>query len=123
MDKLRLDKYLWAIRLFKTRTQAAEAIQSGRVCLNGDTVKPSKNVLVGELYEVKTEGGLKLIEVSALLDERKKFTEAIKYYTDHTPVTAPVKSSASVFLEYTGKRHSKQGRPTKKNRRSIERFL
>ena len=54
-EKLRLDKYLWAIRLFKTRTLAAAACDTGKVKLNGTSVKAAKNVVLGDEYEVKTE--------------------------------------------------------------------
>jgi ribosome-associated heat shock protein Hsp15 len=54
-EKLRLDKYLWAIRLYKTRRLAVEAIDKGRVKLNGDSVKASRAVVIGDEYEVKTE--------------------------------------------------------------------
>ena len=52
MEKLRLDKYLWAIRIFKTRTQAADAIESGKVKLNGLTVKPARTVAIGDQYTI-----------------------------------------------------------------------
>ena len=54
-EKLRIDKYLWAIRLFKTRSQAADACDKGRVKLKGDAVKAARAVAVGDEYEVKTE--------------------------------------------------------------------
>jgi ribosome-associated heat shock protein Hsp15 len=54
-EKLRLDKYLWSIRIFKTRTQASEACDKGRVKLNGTSVKPSKNINIGDEYEIKAE--------------------------------------------------------------------
>src|SRR5208282_2372384 len=115
-EKLRLDKYLWAIRIFKTRTQAADAISEGKVKSNGSPVKPSKQVFIGDRYEIKTEARKWLIEVTGLPGNRMAFSEAVKYYIDHTPQELLIKPPASVFIDYTGKRQSKQGRPTKKHR-------
>lgn len=123
-ENLRLDKYLWAIRVFKTRTQAADAIQSGKVKLDGATVKPAKQVVIGDTYEIKTEARKWVIQVSGLLYKRVQFSEAIHYYVDLTPKEEnAVKSMKSAFVEYTGKRQSKQGRPTKKNRREMDGWL
>ena len=77
-EKLRLDKYLWAIRLFKTRTQAAEACDSGKVKQNGTGVKASKNVSIGDEYEIKTEAKNWVIKVPALLSNRVAYAESIK---------------------------------------------
>ncbi|MFN8286317.1 MAG: RNA-binding S4 domain-containing protein [Chitinophagales bacterium] len=118
-EKLRLDKYLWAIRLFKTRSQAQTAIDAGKVRLDGADVKPSKQVSIGDRYEIKTEARKWLIEVSGLLDHRVQYAEAIKFYIDHTPQDEVAKKQKSSFVEFTGKRQSKQGRPTKKNRREM----
>ena len=122
-EKLRLDKYLWAIRLFKTRTQASDACDSGKVKFNGVQTKASKHVNVGEEYEVKTEAKRWVIKVIALLDHRMQYSEAIKYYSDITPPEEldRIKFQASVF--HTGKRMSKQGRPTKKDKRDIDEML
>src|SRR3954447_4303138 len=84
-EKLRVDKYLWAIRLFKTRTMAAAACDTGKVKQNGTSVKAAKNVSVGDEYEVKTEARKWVIKVTGLLQNRQAFTEAIKYYLDITP--------------------------------------
>jgi ribosome-associated heat shock protein Hsp15 len=121
-EKLRLDKYLWAIRIFKTRTQAAHAIDEGKVKNNGDTVKPSKAVSVADKYEIKTEARKWRIEVIGLLDKRVTYTEAQKYYIDQTPAEE-LQKPPSVFIEHTGKRQSKQGRPTKKNRRDLGKWI
>ena len=77
--KVRLDKYLWAIRLFKTRTQAANAIESGKVKYNGDNAKASRIVGIADEYEVKTESRKWIIEVTGILDVRVQYSEAIKY--------------------------------------------
>src|SRR5919107_1767612 len=84
-EKLRIDKYLWAIRLFKTRATAAEACDKGKVKMNGNSVKASKTVNVGDEYEVKTEARKWIIKVTGLLHNRVQYIEAIKYYIDLTP--------------------------------------
>jgi ribosome-associated heat shock protein Hsp15 len=121
-EKLRIDKYLWAIRLFKTRTQAAEACDKGKVKMNGNPVKASKSVNAGEEYEVKTEARKWIIKVTSLLHSRIQYNEAIKYYIDLTPAEEiePLQYQASAF--HTGKRLSKIGRPTKKQRRDLDDF-
>ena len=117
-EKLRIDKYLWAIRLFKTRTQAAEAIAKGKVKWNGEDVKASKQVQIGDTYSIKTEARKWVIEVTNILHERLQFTQAIKYYVDKTPAELLV-AKPGFFIEQSGNRQSKQGRPTKKNRRNL----
>ena len=121
-EKLRLDKYLWAIRLFKTRSQAAAACDRGKVKHKGDNAKAARTVNVDDEYEVKTEAKRWVIEVTALLHKRMQYSEAIKFYTDITPVEEldRIKFQAAVF--HTGKRMSKQGRPTKKDKRDIDEF-
>lgn len=122
-EKLRIDKYLWAIRLFKTRSQAADACDKSKVKLNGDNVKASKTVTVGDEYEVKTEAKRWVIKVTGLLDHRVQYSEAVTYYTDITPAEEldRIQFQAAVFN--TGKRMSKQGRPTKKDKREIDGFM
>jgi ribosome-associated heat shock protein Hsp15 len=122
-DKLRIDKYLWSIRLFKTRTMAAAACDTGKVRHNGTLVKASKNVVIGDEYEVKTEEKKWIIKVTSLLHSRVAYSEAITYYIDLTPTeeTDQLKFQAASF--HTGKRKSKIGRPTKKQRREMDEFF
>lgn len=122
-EKLRIDKYLWAIRLFKTRAQAGDACDSGRVKWNGNSVKASKQVHIGEQYDIRTPDRKWVIEVSGLLSNRKAYSEAINFYIDKTPKEDLDfnKSQASSF--YTGKRLSKVGRPTKVQRRDLDDFM
>ena len=119
-EKLRIDKYLWSIRVFKSRSIASEACEKGRVKLNGVSVKASKGVNIGEIYEVRTEAKNWVLKVMELLHNRVQYSEAIKFYTDLTPPEdndlMPYQSESF----YTGKRLSKVGRPTKKERRNIE---
>ena len=122
-EKLRLDKYLWAIRLFKTRSLASEACNNGKVKYNGGNVKAAKTVNVGDQYEVKTEAKKWVVEVTGLLHNRQAFAEAIKYYLDLSPEETLEKSQATAFTFNTGKRKSKQGRPTKKTKRDLDEFM
>ncbi|MCU0322805.1 MAG: RNA-binding S4 domain-containing protein [Chitinophagaceae bacterium] len=121
-EKLRIDKYLWAIRLFKTRSQAADACDKGKIKWQGNNVKAAKAVNIGEEYEVKTEARKWVIKVTGLLEKRVAYPEAIKHYEDVTPPEEldVVKFQPSAFN--TGKRLSKVGRPTKRDRRDIENF-
>lgn len=121
-EKLRIDKYLWAIRLFKTRSQAGDACDKGKIKWQGSNVKASKTVNLSEEYEVKTEARKWVIKVTGLLEKRAAYPEAIKHYEDITPPEEldVIKFQASSFN--TGKRLSKVGRPTKRDRRDIEHF-
>lgn len=121
-EKLRIDKYLWAIRLFKTRTLAAVACDSGKVKSNGASVKASKTVNVGDEYEVKTEAKRWVIKVTGLLHSRLQYAEAIKHYIDITPAEEVERLQYQAASFHTGKRLSKVGRPTKKQRRELDDF-
>ncbi len=122
-EKLRLDKYLWAIRMFKTRSLAAEACDKGKVKYNGDQAKPSRHVHVGDEYEIKTEAKRWRIKVSGLLHNRVQYSEAIKFYLDITPTEEVERLQFQAASFHTGKRLSKVGRPTKKQRRELDDFL
>ena len=122
-EKLRLDKYLWAIRLFKTRSLATEACTKGKVYFNGSSAKASKQVIENDEYEVKTVEKKWRIKVTGLLSNRVAFTEAIKYYIDLTPVAEIQKKEFVPASYYTGKRMSKTGKPTKKQKRDRDNFF
>ncbi len=122
-EKLRLDKYLWSIRLFKTRSAATTACDSGKVTYDGNAAKPAKSVSVGDEYEVKTEAKRWRIKVTGLLHNRMAYAEAIKYYIDITPEEELQRIQYQAATFHTGKRRSKIGRPTKKERRELDDFL
>ena len=122
-EKLRLDKYLWAIRIFKTRSAAAEACDKGRVKSNGDAVKASRTVHAGDTYEVKTDTRKWVIRVTQLLDHRVQYAEAIQHYEDLTPPEEKERLAFQAAVFYSGKRHTKIGRPTKKDRRDLDGFM
>ena len=122
-EKLRLDKYLWSIRVFKSRSMATEAIDKGRVKLNGENVKASRNVIIGDIYEARTEHKNWVLKVTQLLDGRLAYAEAIKYYEDLTPIEELERVNQVAASFHTGKRLSKIGRPTKKDRRDLGELL
>lgn len=122
-EKLRLDKYLWAIRLFKTRTSSAAACDTGKVKFEGSSAKAARQVHAGDEYEVKTEAKKWRIKVTALLHNRVQYAEAIKFYIDITPEEEIQRLQYQAATFHTGKRRSKIGRPTKKERRELDDFL
>lgn len=119
MEKVRLDKYLWSIRIFKTRTLATAACDEGKVKLEGQNVKPARAVSLGDRYDIKTPARRWIIEVTGLLGNRVGYDDAIKNYADLTTEEdqTPKQYIDSAF--FTGKRRSKTGRPTKKQRRDL----
>ena len=118
-EKLRIDKYLWAIRIFKTRSLATEACKAGKVKLNGQNVKPAHEVQIGNTYQVQKGIERKVIYVTGLLERRGDATTAAQHYEDRTPVEETY-AHKSVFHAPTLKRDRGTGRPTKKDRREID---
>jgi ribosome-associated heat shock protein Hsp15 len=121
-EKLRIDKYLWAIRLFKTRSLATEACKAGRVKMNGTNVKASVVVKVGDVYQVSKGIEKKVIEVVALSYNRTDSPTALTKYKDITP-EEETHAFKSVFHAPTLKRDRGAGRPTKKDRRETDDLL
>lgn len=122
-EKLRLDKYLWSIRLFKTRRLATDACNNSKVKYQDEAAKPGKNVHLGDVYDVRTEGRKWVIKVTGLLHTRVKYEEAVKHYVDITPAEEIEKAKIQAASFYSGKRLSKIGRPTKKERRELDDFM
>lgn len=121
-EKLRIDKYLWAIRLFKTRSLATEACKAGRIKLNGQNVKPSAVVKPGDVYQVSKGIEKKVIEVVELLYNRVESKIAVTKYKDITPVEE-THAFKSMFHAPTLRRDRGTGRPTKKDRRETDDLL
>jgi ribosome-associated heat shock protein Hsp15 len=118
-EKLRIDKYLWAIRQFKTRTLASDACKAGRVKLDGNNIKPSHEVKLGEVYQVAKGPDRKIIKVTGLLESRTDAKTAVGYYEDITPVEQ-TPAFKSMFHAPVLKRDRGTGRPTKRDRREID---
>lgn len=118
-EKLRIDKYLWAIRIFKTRSLATEACKAGKVKLNGQNVKPSYLVKVDEIFHVQKGVEKKVVKALALLDKRVDAKTAVLHYEDLTPVEDTYRYK-SMFNTPVLKRERGSGRPTKRERREID---
>ena len=118
-EKLRIDKYLWAIRVFKTRTIAADACKAGRVKVEGKNIKPAHEVKIGEIYQVSKGIERRVLKVTGLLENRADAKKAIDFYLDITPVEQ-TQAFKSMFQAPVLKRDRGAGRPTKKDRRDID---
>ena len=118
-EGVRIDKWLWAVRIYKTRNMATEACKAGKVKTGGASVKPSHNVKPGEIIEVKIPPFVKTIQVKALLSNRVAAKLVEDYLTDLTPKEEyeKMKIAKEVNFEY---RQRGIGRPTKRERREIE---
>lgn len=114
---VRVDKWLWAARLFKTRSLATQACDAGHVKINGSSVKPSRPVRASDTLEVVTLGGLRIVEVRALLEKRVSAPLARELYVDHSPPP----TEAEVYSP-SGRRARGMGRPTKRDRRLLMRL-
>lgn len=118
-EKLRIDKYLWSIRLFKTRSLATEACKAGRVKLNGQNIKPSYVVKVGDIYQVQKGIERKIVKVLGLLERRVDAKTAVQFYEDQTPEEETT-AYKSAFHTPILTRDRGAGRPTKRDRREID---
>ena len=124
MDKVRVDKWLWAVRIFKSRTLATDVIKKGKVrTADGEPLKPSSNVAVGDRLQVQKEGFNLDIEVVKLLNKRVGAPLAVTCYVDHTPEEEMNKYKDWFVGKSKGEfREKGAGRPTKRERREIESF-
>ena len=121
-QKLRLDKWLWAARFFKTRSLAKAAIEGGKVHLDGQRVKVSKEISVGDTLQVRQGWDEKVVKVLALSDQRRGAQQAQALYRE-TPESAARRESNTAARRATGGMLERPpGRPTKKQRRQIHRF-
>jgi len=112
---IRLDSYLWAIRMYKSRSLASDAIKNNKVKLNDEIIKASHMVKIGERYTLSFPQGVKkIIEVSGLIDKEN--------YIDHSPPIEKTENLDSAFLMPNMQRDRGAGRPTKKDRRDMSDF-
>lgn len=117
---IRIDTYLWAIRMFKSRSLCSEAIKGGKVKLNDVNIKPSHIVKIGEVYTISISSHYKkIIEVASLIDKRGKYEIAKQHYIDHSPPIEIEEKQEKAFFTMNIKQEKGSGRPTKKNRRNL----
>jgi ribosome-associated heat shock protein Hsp15 len=118
LETIRIDKWLWAVRFFKTRTQASDACRGGKVKIEGQNVKASREIRTGEEIEVQLGIIRKKVRVKAILKNRVGAKLVDDFVVDLTPVEEYEKLDMLKQLNYE-KRDRGTGRPTKKNRRDI----
>ena len=118
-EKLRIDKYLWSIRLFKTRSLATDACRAGRVKKEGANIKASYEVKIGEVFQISKSIEKKTIKVLELITSRVDSKKAVLAYQDLTPPEETAKYK-SMFQSPLLQRDRGAGRPTKKDRREID---
>jgi ribosome-associated heat shock protein Hsp15 len=119
---MRMDKWLWAARFFKTRTLASHACELGRIESNGQPAKPSREVRVGDLLQVKNDGGVFQVEVLLLSEMRGPAAVAQTLYRE-------TETSRELRLKLAEERKamphfeaSREGKPSKRDRRELDRF-
>ena len=122
MEKLRLDKWLWAARFFKTRSLAKQAIEGGKVHLQGQRVKVSKEIAVGDCLTIRQGWDVKEITICALSDQRRGAPEASLLYEESAESISQREQTAAARKAAGGMLHRPERRPTKKQRRQIHRF-
>jgi ribosome-associated heat shock protein Hsp15 len=120
-ERLRIDKWLWAARFFKTRALAAAAVETGKVQVNGVRVKPAKALASGDALTVRLGPYQHVIEVLALSSRRGPASEAQKLYRE-TEESRSRRAALALELKAQAQSSDQKGRPTKKDRREIERL-
>jgi len=114
---VRLDRWLWAARFFRTRALAQRACAAGHVKIDGETAKPGRRVRPGMRLAIRTPGGVRIVEVAALADRRGPAKVARTLYVDHTPPPAPPEVPPG-----PAERRTARGRPSKRDRRRLDRL-
>jgi ribosome-associated heat shock protein Hsp15 len=119
LEKVRVDKWLWSVRLFKSRSLSAEAVKAGRIRIGSNILKPAYMVKLKDVLEVRRDGFHYKYEVIGLIDKRVGAPLAVLCYNDLTPVEEKEKYNIWFANEM---RERGAGRPTKRERRDIDGF-
>jgi ribosome-associated heat shock protein Hsp15 len=123
MDKIRVDKWLWSVRIFKSRTRATEMCKSGKVSIRESKVKPSQSIAIDDIVEVNKNGYNFRFKVKELLTKRVSAILAQEAYDDLTPPEELNKYEDWFVGKASAERRLRgTGRPTKHDRRTIDRF-
>ncbi len=118
---VRLDKWLWAARFFKTRSAATDAVLGGKVEINGEPVKPARGVRVGDLVRIRLPPYEHVVEVTALAERRGSATQAATLFTE-TPASLAARERQRELLRVAPVFEFEKGKPSKKDRRTLDRF-
>lgn len=118
VETARVDRWLWAIRLFKTRTASGAACKGGHVSVNGQRAKPATSVRVGDTVEARVGDRDRTVEVVRLIEQRVGAPIAVECYVDHSPPPP----SRDHWIGMDGVRDRGAGRPTKRDRRRMDRL-
>ena len=116
MEATRVDRWVWAVRLYKTRSDATDACKGGHVTVNGKSAKPATPVAVGSRVEARAAGRHRILEVTQVIDKRVGAAVAVGCYIDHTPPEPEQDRCGSPARERGS------GRPTKRDRRLLDRW-
>ena len=114
---IRVDSWIWAVRLVKSRSQASEACRGGHVKINGDRVKPAHHVRLGDEVRLRLDGRERVVVATRLISKRVGAPIAAECFTDHSPPPPPREQAVPVAARDRG-----AGRPTKRERRALERL-
>jgi len=118
MDQIRIDKWLWAVRVFKTRTMAADACKAGKVKIEGQSVKPSREVKLDDVISIQLGAFIKTVRVIGIIKNRVSAKLAVNHIKDLTPAEEYERLKMMRELNYENRERG-TGRPTKKERRNI----
>lgn len=123
MDNVRVDKWLWAVRLFKTRREAADACQAGKVKLGGHSIKPGRSVKAGDELLITRKLYKQQVRITGLLERRVSHNIAINMFDDLTPEEEVKQAQVAQQLDsaFYRDRH-RTGRPTKRDRRALQKL-
>lgn len=122
-DKIRLDKWLWAARFFKTRALATAAINGGKVSVNGARVKPSREVHLNDELHIRQGSSEKTVHVRGLSEHRGPAPQAQALYEETPESIAAREKEKELHQLAAAQRPRGEGRPTKRERRQIHRFV
>jgi len=121
--KLRIDKWLWAARFYKTRSLAAAAVEAGQVRVGGERIKPSRAIHAGDTVEVRKAGLVWTVEVADVGDRRGSATDAARLYRERDDSRAARDEEVARRRAAAASTPQIPGRPTKRDRRKLEDFL
>jgi ribosome-associated heat shock protein Hsp15 len=120
---VRVDKWLWCVRVYKTRASANDACRNGRVRINDEAAKPASKVKVGDTVTVRRKDRMVIVEVVQLLEKRVGAALVPEALIDKSPPVPTVAKSGDILLDtQVAQRDRGSGRPTKRDRRNIEKF-